>query len=187
MKAISTLTTIFLIFLMSSTTLARLNAVYEVKTFIQKGKKSKQTDATLYMEANSFRVIPDKGKYKSQMKVINYSDITQADYSYAKKPLLSTGGAITSVILLGVFAVPFLFMKKKQHWLSIRAGENFAVLRLKKDNFRQVVAEFDSKRVAVKTVDQSNAADLEKAKKEQEAKEKPLEQESAGEKAGDGN
>jgi hypothetical protein len=128
--------------------------------------------------------VPDKGEYKSQMKEINYSDIQVADYSHSKKPLLSTGGAITSVILLGVFAIPFLFMKKKQHWLSIRAGENFTVLKLDKNNFRQIIAEFDTKRVSVKTVDESNAANLEEAKrkKDSDAKQTPAVEGHAGEK-----
>ncbi len=146
--------------LLTTVPFALAQTTYEIDMIVSKGKKSKETDATLYVNPSYFRLVPEKGKYKSQEKQFNFSEIQVADYSHSKKPLLSTGGKITTVILLGVFSIPFFFMKKKQHWLTVRTGNDFAVMKLKKDNFRQVIAEFDTKRVAVKTVDETNAVDL---------------------------
>lgn len=48
-----------------------------------------------------------------------------------------------------IFAIPFLFIKKKKHWLTVQAGEKFAVIKLGDKNFRQIVAEMESKGVTV--------------------------------------
>lgn len=166
MKFTVYLTVLSLILISVPFSLAQSTSSYEVDMFVSDGKKNKQTDAVLMIKNNSFQIIPDKDKYKSQAKEIGFSNVNVADYSHSEKPLLSTGGAITSVILLGVFAIPFFFMKKKQHWLSVRTENDFAVMKLKNDNFRQIIAEFDTKKIAVKTVDESNAADLDKESKE---------------------
>jgi hypothetical protein len=66
--------------------------------------------------------------------------------------MLSGGGAIATALLVGfIVAIPFLFIKKKKHWLSVQAkGEgNFAVIKLGDQNFRQIVAELQSHDVKV--------------------------------------
>lgn len=44
-------------------------------------------------------------------------------------------------------------MKKKQHWLSIRTEKDYVVLKLDKENFRQIQNEFQIRKVAVTTVE----------------------------------
>ncbi len=59
-------------------------------------------------------------------------------------------GRLGSGSLVGfIFAIPFLFIKKKKHWLTVQAGEKFAVIKLGDKNFRQIVAEMESKGVTV--------------------------------------
>lgn len=83
-----------------------------------------------------------------------YSDVTTADYSYSKKPLLSTGGAVAMAILTGLLVLPFLFMKTKQHWITVRTANDYVVMKLDKQNFRQIQSEFEIKKVKVTTIDE---------------------------------
>jgi hypothetical protein len=126
-------------------------ATFKVEGLVSNGKKSKEVPSTLTFSDNSFSIISKKPGELS--KEFNYADVKTADYSYSQKPLLSTGGAIATAVLLGLVVIPFLFMKKKQHWLSIRTEKDYVVLKLDKENFRQIQNEFQIRKVAVNTVD----------------------------------
>ena len=125
---------------------------YEVELVVSEGKKSVETDAVLSINEGSFRVEPDKPSFKSAAKELAFKDIKTADYSFAKKPMLSGGGAVATAILLGVFVLPFLFMKKKKHWMTVQTEKEFAVIKLGDNNHRQIVAEFETHGVKVNTV-----------------------------------
>jgi hypothetical protein len=117
---------------------------------VPKEKKTVETDADITFEQTTFRVVPDKAIYKNETREIAYADVKQADHSFSKKPMLSGGGAIATALLVGfIFAIPFLFIKKKKHWMSVQAGEKFAVIKLGDQNFRQIVAEFEAHGVKV--------------------------------------
>jgi hypothetical protein len=117
---------------------------------VPKEKKTVETDADIIFEQTTFRVVPDKVAFKNETREIAYADIKQADHSFSKKPMLSGGGAIATALLVGfIFAIPFLFIKKKKHWMTVQAGEKFAVIKLGDQNFRQIVAEFESHGVKV--------------------------------------
>lgn len=142
-----------LIFVMATTPFV-LATDYEVELVVPDGKKSKETDAVLSINANDFQVMPDKQSFRQHGKTFAFSDIKTADYSYSKKPMLSGGGAVATAILLGVFVVPFLFMKKKNHWLSIQTEKEFAVLKLDNSNYRAIIAEFETHGVTVKELEE---------------------------------
>ena len=143
---------------------------YEVELVVQSGKKSKQTDAVLALDEETFSVTPDKDKFKEHAKTFRYEEIKVADYSYAKKPLLSVGGAVATAILLGLFVLPLLFIKKKKHWLSVQATEQFAVIKMDKGNYRSIIAELETKGVEVNEVTEED--DKKRRKREKEEREK---------------
>jgi len=122
---------------------------YDVELVVTQGKKSVETDAVITFDESSFTVLPDKKNFADAAKTFAYTDIKTADQSYSKKPMLSGGGAVATAILLGVFVVPFLFMKKKKHWLTVQTEKEFAVIKLGDKNFRQVVAEMETHGVKV--------------------------------------
>lgn len=123
---------------------------YEVEMVVPDGKKSVETDADLTIGETSFRVEPDKTSFKSETKEFKYTEIKTADYSYAKKPMLSGGGAVATALLVGfIFALPFLFIKKKKHWLTVQTEKEFAVIKLGTSSHRQIVAELRTHGVAV--------------------------------------
>lgn len=142
---------------------------YEVELVVSQGKKSVETDAVLAFKESNFSVVPDKATFSSSSKEIAYENLKSADYSFSKKPMLSGGGAVATAILLGVFVLPFLFMKKKNHWMTVQTEKEYAVIKLGDNNFRQVVAEFETHGVKVNTVteEKQKKADKEaKAEKE---------------------
>ena len=127
------------------------SSTYDVELVVSKGKKSVETDADIIFDEHGFKVVPDKSEFQDSTRVIKYKDITLADHSYSKTPMLSGGGAIATALLVGfIFAIPFLFIKKKKHWLTVQAGEgNFAVIKLGDQNFRQIIAELRAHEVKV--------------------------------------
>ena len=127
-------------------------ATYKVEQVVSEGKDSKETDAVLTIKTESFSVMPDKSKFKASGKEFAFNDIKVADYSYSKKPMLSTGGAIATAILVGIIVLPLLFMKKKNHWLSVQTEKEYAVIKLDGSNYRQIISEFETHGVKVNTV-----------------------------------
>lgn len=123
---------------------------YDVELMVPKDKKTVETDADITFDQMTFKVVPDKGQFAGETREIAYADIKNADHSYSKKPMLSGGGAVATALLVGfIFAIPFLFIKKKKHWMSVQAGDKFAVIKLGDQNFRQIVAEFEAHGVKV--------------------------------------
>ena len=136
-----------------TTPVALANGNYEVELVVSEGKKSVETDAVLTITDTTFKVTPDKKSFASSAKEIAFADVKVADYSYAKKPMLSGGGAIATALLVGfIFAIPFLFIKKKKHWMTVQSEKEFAVIKLGDRNHRQIVAEFETHGVKVNTV-----------------------------------
>lgn len=126
---------------------------YEVELVVSEGKKSVETDAVLTIKDDSFTVVPDKKNFSSASKDIAFSTVKVADYSYSKKPMLSGGGAIATALLVGfIFALPFLFIKKKKHWMTVQTEKDFAVIKLGDNNHRQIVAEFETHGIKVNEV-----------------------------------
>lgn len=129
---------------------------YEVELTVTSGKKSVETDAVLTVKDKTFTVVPDKQSFRESAKEFTFADLTRADHSFAKKPMLSGGGAVATALLVGViFAVPFLFIKKKKHWMTVQTKDDFAVIKLGDDNYRQIVAEFETHGVKVAEINES--------------------------------
>jgi hypothetical protein len=138
------------IFFVSTSFAQTSRKVYPVELVVAEGKKSVETDADISFAENSFTIEPDKKSFKSSAKTFLYTDIKTADQSYSKKPMLSGGGAVATALLVGViFALPFLFIKKKKHWMTVQTANDFAVIKLGDNNFRQIVAEFETHGVKV--------------------------------------
>jgi hypothetical protein len=137
--------------------LAQTKASFKVETLVSDGKKSKQEKSILGFFDTSFNVSMEKTEVK--IKEFNYADIKAADYSYAKKPLFSTTKTVVGAVLLGPLFLVTLFIKKKQHWLAIRTESDYVVMKLDNDNFRQVISEFEIRKVKVETVNEDEGSD----------------------------
>jgi hypothetical protein len=149
-RRLTALVAIISLFIVTSAFARTTKGVYDVELVVPEGKKSVETDADITFGETSFKVVPDKSKYGSMVKEFTYASIKNADHSYSKKPMLSGGGAIATALLVGfIFALPFLFIKKKKHWMTVQTEKEFAVIKLGDQNFRQIVAEFETHGVKV--------------------------------------
>ena len=143
---------ITLVFFLATTPFA-LATDYDIELVVPDGKKSVETDAVLRINDNNFQIMIEKPKFKGHEKSFDYKSLKLADYSYSKKPMLSGGGAVATALLVGfIFALPFLFIKKKNHWLTVQSEKEFAVMKLDGSNHRAIVAEFKTHGVEVKEV-----------------------------------
>ena len=126
---------------------------YGVELVVTRDKKSIETDADIIFGETSLKVVPDKSSFSSEAKEFAYADIKVADQSYSKKPLFSVGGGITTVVLTSLLipfiAIPFLFIKKKKHWMTLQTDKDFVVLKLGDRNFRAIAAEIATHGVQV--------------------------------------
>ena len=124
---------------------------YDIELVVPDGKKSKETDAVLRVNEDSFQVVIEKPKFKEHEKTFAFRELKAADYSYSKKPMLSGGGAVATALLVGfIFALPFLFIKKKNHWLTVQGEKEFAVMKLGGSNYRAIIADLKTHGVDVK-------------------------------------
>lgn len=154
MKVLTFLVVVALLAVTTPVSLAQTSSTFQVDGMVSDGKKSKEVKSSLVFGADSFNVKSRKAGVLD--KTLNYSDIKAADYSYSKKPLLSTGGAVAMAILTGLLVLPFLFIKKKSHWLSVRTDNDYIVMKLDRENYRQVISEFEVKKVTVTTVEEDD-------------------------------
>ncbi len=130
-----------------------VDKTFAIELVVAREKKSFETDADMTVGEKGVKVVPDKSSLSGETKEFAYSDIKFADQSYSKKPLFSVGGGITTVVLTSLIfpfiAVPFLFIKKKKHWMTVQTEKEYMVLKLGDKNFRQIAAEFETKGVTV--------------------------------------
>lgn len=150
MKLLSALFVFSLLFVSTPFALAMKDVVYPTELVVNKGKKSVETDADITFSDTGLKVVPDKKDLSDATKEFAYSNIKTVDYSFAKKPMLSGGGAVATALLVSVFvAVPLLFVKKKRYWAVVRTENDYAVLKLGSDNHRQIIEEFRARGVSV--------------------------------------
>ena len=83
------------------------------------------------------------------LKTFKYADIADAEYSYSKNPRWKTGLGLgaASVIFppLLLIAIPIGFTKHRRHWLTVRTGNDYAVLKLSKNNRKLILPAFETK------------------------------------------
>jgi hypothetical protein len=83
------------------------------------------------------------------LKTFKYAEIEDAEYSYTKNPRWKTGLGLSAASLLFpplfLIAIPIGFSKHRRHWLTIRSGNDYAVLKLSKNNRKLILPAFETK------------------------------------------
>ena len=116
-----------------------------------------ETDASLTLEAD--RLAVRSRTAGSDLKVLPYSSIRKAEYSYTTGRRWKASALVAVLWSLpqlppGPFAaLPILLVKGKRHWLTITSEKDVARLRLDKTNYRTIVSSFEARSgVKVETV-----------------------------------
>jgi hypothetical protein len=146
---------------------------YEVEILMNPNRGSKDTrevNSVIIFEADKVVV---KSRRKNEIfKEIKYSDLKSAEHTYSKRPWLSE--AIGSAALTIATGFPLHFGRDEKNWLTVIGESDFFVLKLENDNYRQIKAEFEIRKVKVETINSDKSSKKSSSKKDAQ-KEKPEE------------
>lgn len=113
---------------------ASLDTFQNIELMQPNGNRLKETPVRVIFDTDVMRVVSRSNG--AVIKEWNYSQIKAAEYSYTKNPRWKTGlgmgaaGVLFPPLLL--IAIPVAFTKHRRHWVTIRTGDDFAVLKVGK-------------------------------------------------------
>jgi hypothetical protein len=119
---------------------SEMKSFKDIDLLVPKGDKSETKSVRLLFDRGNLILDGDRGE--KIYKQFPYAQIVSGEYSYSTSPRWKE--AVGAALLIGVFAVPILFMKSKKHWLTVKTANDFAILRLDKDNYKMVLATFET-------------------------------------------
>lgn len=118
----------------------------EIEILLPSGNDVDEKSVRVEFTANEMLVT---GRNSAVQKTFRYADIKSAEYSYSKNPRWKTGLGLgaASVIFppLILIALPLGFSKHRRHWLTVRTGEDYAVLKLSKSSRKLFIPAFETK------------------------------------------
>lgn len=131
----------------SAQTVAQSEIYEKIEMLSPDGEKIREIAVRVRFNTDSFEI--ESRDTREILKKWNYTDIQSAEYSYTKKPRWKTGlglGAASMLFLpLLLVAIPIGFTKHKRHWLTIRTNDDFAVLKLSKENRKLFIPHFETR------------------------------------------
>lgn len=118
----------------------------EIELLVQNGNNIAEKSVRVRFDEDSLTIATKNGEIT---KTFRYEDIQSAEYSYSKNPRWKTGIGLGAAALvfppLWFVAIPVGFTKHRRHWLTIRTGEDFAVLKLSKSSRKMFMPTFETK------------------------------------------
>jgi len=130
----------------SAQTVSQAETYEKIEILSPDGKNIREIDVRVRFNKDSLEI--EATKTNEIIKKFNYSEIQSAEYSYTKKPRWKTGlglgAASLAFPLLLLVAIPIGFTKHKRHWLTVRTGNDFAVLKLSKFNRKMFIPAFET-------------------------------------------
>lgn len=118
----------------------------KIELLVPNGDQADEKSVTVTFLDDAMRI---EAKNSALSKTFKYSDIRAAEYSYSKNPRWKTGlglGAASLVFLpILLVAIPIGFTKHRRHWLTIRTGDDYAVLKLSKSTRKLFIPTFETK------------------------------------------
>ncbi len=114
-----------------------------------RGDKADKISVRIRLEENS--LVVESRKTGTVLKNFKYSDIKSAEYSYSMHPRWKAGvGTAAGSLLAGPLfilalpvAIPLAFSKSKRHWLTIKAEQDYVVLKLDKNSRKVILPAFE--------------------------------------------
>lgn len=118
----------------------------KVELLVPNGDKISEKSVRVRFLESELRIeaVADGKIYKN----FKYSEIKDAEYSYSKNPRWKTGLGLGAASILFppllFIAIPIGFSKHRRHWLTIKTGGDYAVLKLSKKNRKLILPAFES-------------------------------------------
>lgn len=134
---------------------------YEVEILLGKGagkRDTREVNAVVVFEKERVKI---KSRRNSEVfKEFNYSEISEVQHTFARSPKFKLSGKDVALTLLTGFPAFLFSQKKERNWVTILGNENFAVLKVENDNFRQLIAEFAVRKIKIVSQDEDSERKL---------------------------
>ena len=101
----------------------------KVRLLLPTGGRVKEAGGVLHFEPKSLRITDRKG---AELKRCDYGEIKSAEYTYRDRV------AFTPVIRAGS-------RLQRRHWLTIKTGNDYVVLRLAEENYKVILAALETR------------------------------------------
>ena len=120
----------------------------KVKMLVPNGNKVNEKDVRLLFLENELQIEAVPGG--EVLKIYKYAEIKNSEYSYTKSPRWKSGlGLGTAAFFLFppllFVEIPPGFTKHRRHWLTIKTGDDYAVLKLSKKNRKLILPALETK------------------------------------------
>jgi hypothetical protein len=136
---------------------------YEVEILANPNANQKDTrEVNSIIIFESDKVIVQSRRSSEVFKEIKYSDIKFVEHSLSRKPWLSQ--AAKSFLSSWIVGFPYWFGNDEKHWLTVISSNDFFVLKLENDNYRQIKAEFVIRNIEVANIKEGKDDDKSKSK-----------------------
>lgn len=120
--------------------LGQSNSAYEVEVLLAENTDTKEVDSVIDFSDKTFEI---RSKKKNKfLRSLDYSDILEVTYSYTKIPVFGENTPDWAAALAAIFAPQLFTGRSRTHWLHIRTEKDFVVVKLNRDNHRQIRLEF---------------------------------------------
>lgn len=127
----------------------RPQQTFDAEMLVSNGKNQDEEFVSIQFGEDEVTLLSKK---PGVTKTFKYSDIRSAEYSYSKKPRYATGAALG--LAVSVFLLPLMFTKTQKHWMTIQTGDDYAVLKLRKSNYRMILPALETH--GAKVIDAGN-------------------------------
>ena len=112
----------------------QINAFQNIDLMQPNGDNLRETSVRVVFDEKTMRIVSRSNG--AVIKEWSYDQIKSAEYSYTKNPRWKTGLGLGAASIafppLLLLAVPIGFTKHRRHWVTIRTGDDFAVLKVGK-------------------------------------------------------
>jgi len=119
----------------------------KVELLVPNGEKISEKNVRLNFLEDELQIVSITNG--TTLKTFKYADVKDAEYSYTKNPRWKTGLGLGAAGLffppLLLVAIPLGFTKHRRHWLTIQTADDYAVLKLSKNNRKLILPAFESK------------------------------------------
>jgi hypothetical protein len=124
---------------------AQTELVYKADLLVSDGKNFNARPVEIFIDGDAIKI---RGKKKPfETKIIPFSDIQDADYTYSDKPRYTV--ATLSTLALGVGALPLFADKTKKNWLTVITEKNSVILQLQSKNYRMLLLQLRAKGIKI--------------------------------------
>lgn len=127
-------------------TVAPAQSFERVEMLVADGDRLREISVRVRLEPD--QLVIESTKTGAILKTMSYENLKNAEYSYSKSPRWKTGLGLGAASFafppLFLVAIPLGFTKHRRHWLTVRADNDYAVLKISKSIRKVLLPAFET-------------------------------------------